>query len=572
MPDHSPTHMRAFAIDFFSAFGAQIEYRAGDELTVHLSPELAAHFGKTPLYLTFRAVELSPFEDIVVYGSRVFEQMIAWLDGGDARSGRGLYAALHLPARYARPIDNDAPPPGLTWHNVSVESFSHSKISLYTVFNFRIVYTSDDRREELLTVVLDEQGEPHPELTEAYRDAVEPNELPRLASETLERLAERAVALVQTKARQRGAEIEAEQRARVERTLAQLRRFYEQRIAEVDEAEDEEDAAGQEERAALKAFLNEELARKLAEEVDRHRVRAEITPVNWATLTIPMQHYKLTLRRPNGVSQTLTVAHNLHSGALTPLLCHACGQPIVTLGLCDNGHLAGPECLHTCAVCGRDICTACGMVSDPIGGEWVCADCAVRCDACGQLFIPAHTAPCAACGRMHCRRDLRRCPVCGQQFCTAHMVKCGVCGELRCLNDARVCQAGGHPVCEQHYALCPVCGQGMCPDHTVTCTLCHQTACKACVDVRGVCRTCNDALHSAPVTWPDMPAQARGWTWRTAQNEHRRVYYGEQRFGRLVRRWIIAVAPDGRVLYHHQHTWIRSVLDWLRSEQPPWAS
>lgn len=568
MPDHAPETMRAFAIDFFSAFGAQIEHRSGGELTVHLTPELAEHFGKPSLHLTFRAVELSPFEDLVVYGSRVFDQMVAWLEN------RGAYTALRLPARLSGPADRAALPPTLALHNVTADVHSESRLETCILFNLRLTYTADDRRDELLTLALDEQGKPRPELAQAYHDAVEQANAPALPSETVDLLAERAIELARSHARQRSAEIEREQRPRVERTLERLKSFYEGRSAEIDAGEGEEDETRRAEAAALKAFLAEELERKLADEIARHHVQATITSVNWATLTIPFWRYELTLRRPNGLSRALTLDHNLHSGALSPLLCHCCEKPISTLALCDHDHLACPDCLHTCAVCGRDLCDACGIVRDPIGGEWICADCAVRCDACGQAFIPAHTAPCAHCGRPHCQRDLRTCPVCNKQFCTAHVIKCRVCGALRCQNDARTCgsrtrDTGQHSVCEQHHALCPICGQGMCPEHTVTCALCHQAVCSSCADTHGTCRTCVETLHSDPTTWADLPPEASGWQWRVAQNKHWRVYYGEKKIGPVVQWRIIATDLDHRVLYTYVQPWPDSMLAWLRRQPPP---
>ena len=74
--------MKSFAENFFRHFGAQVEPQ-GDELIVHLLPDLAEVFGKPRLYLVFaergKTRDLSPVEDLLVYGSRTFDRMLTLL-------------------------------------------------------------------------------------------------------------------------------------------------------------------------------------------------------------------------------------------------------------------------------------------------------------------------------------------------------------------------------------------------------------------------------------------------------------------------------------------------------------
>src|SRR6187401_3875787 len=87
--------MQAFAENFFRYFGAQL--LANDhELIVDLPPELVSVFGKNRLYLVLpqgqgEVRELSPTEDLLVYGSRVFDQMLSLL------AGRGEAVHLYFP-------------------------------------------------------------------------------------------------------------------------------------------------------------------------------------------------------------------------------------------------------------------------------------------------------------------------------------------------------------------------------------------------------------------------------------------------------------------------------------------
>ncbi len=147
--------VRAFAEAFFAHFGARA-FPLDDNLVVDLPPDLTAAFGKERLYLVFAddgvRRELSPVEDLVVYGSRTFDRMLALL------SGRGEVTVACLPARF----DPDHAP--LPLHNcLAIKSQVETGYTPYYVVNYRAVYLSDEKREEFLTVVLDADGRPRPD-------------------------------------------------------------------------------------------------------------------------------------------------------------------------------------------------------------------------------------------------------------------------------------------------------------------------------------------------------------------------------------------------------------------------
>ena len=110
--------MRSFAESFFTRFGAAT-YPLDDELVVDLPPDLAAIFGKARLYLVFadnqsEPRELSPVEDLLIYGSRTFDQMIGLL------AGRGEATQLALPTQVAPGADGQPPPrPGRAPHRAA---------------------------------------------------------------------------------------------------------------------------------------------------------------------------------------------------------------------------------------------------------------------------------------------------------------------------------------------------------------------------------------------------------------------------------------------------------------------
>ena len=69
--------LRQFTLDFFEQFSAHLDASNGNGVLVTLTPELAAHFGKPQLNLAFSTAETSVYHDLVVYGSRTFDAIMA---------------------------------------------------------------------------------------------------------------------------------------------------------------------------------------------------------------------------------------------------------------------------------------------------------------------------------------------------------------------------------------------------------------------------------------------------------------------------------------------------------------
>jgi hypothetical protein len=553
--------MREFARDFSTAFGAEVEPANGDELFIRLPPNLAQHFGKTELHLVFSAVEMSPYEDLVAYGSRMFEQMVAWLDG------RGEMTILELPARSAGATETEQRtlPADLSLHNVTADAESRPSREAYVRFDLCLTYTADDRQDELLTLVLDQLGTLHPELAHPYPGAIEwqDDALP-LSVDVCERLAKVAVDLARVHADERVAQMERDLRPRLHRTLLRLSTFYSRRMDELD-PEDEN-------TPLVRQQLAEELERKTADELVRQQVRVTISPVSWAMLSVPEMRWRLTLRRPGGLAVPVLVRQNLHDDTTSPIHCHACTEPTTCLGVCDHGHIACPDCLHTCVVCDQDVCTACGVQRGHISGEWVCAQCAVTCSACGHLAIPRNTAPCAVCGQRVCHACSHECPHCGKRFCQEHTVSCAICGAKRCTEQGLICHVCERPTCESHHLLCPVCGQGCCTHHTATCALCAQSVCSECLHETGLCDTCVSALTGKQVPQPgalDGLPWASRYAWRAGQNNACTVYYGEHRWGKR-RLWaVVVIDSEGKLCHQYRVSLGRALMDGWRGVAPP---
>ncbi len=417
--------MRSFANVFFNRFGAQT-YPLDDELVVELPSDLASVFGKPRLYLVFADEsqgtlrELSPAEDLLVYGSRIFDQMLGLL------AGRGEAAQLSLPIQI--PGDSDSQPVfPLPLHNCRLlENLVQTDTGTFYVFNFRAVYLSDEKQEAFITIALDPAGRPHSATAQALAGLESlhaPNPPVPLDPRTLRQMFDRATEEARQQVEARATELEHALQLRLQKILLRLTTFYRRLADEVDTGDPSQDEAG-------RADLQADLARKIADELERHRLRVTLSPFSYAMVLAPLAHYRLTLATRH-THHTLRLTQNLHTGQMEDLTCYHCQQSLEQLALCDRGHAVHPACLATCCRCERDICQGCGIQPCAICSSPVCGDCTAACAYCDRWLCATHIATCAICGQAYCADHSFRCRWCEQVYCAQ-------CGSAR---ECQTCQA-----------------------------------------------------------------------------------------------------------------------------------
>lgn len=515
-PTPADSPLRQLALEFFGLFGAAVRPDGAAALTVDLTPELTAHFGKPTLSLVFSTAELSPYHDLVAYGSRVFERMMTYI----ANHGSMARAALpsHFPELAVSRLPGELTLAGcdLT-HSAGKRGWRH-----LIQFNFHISYRADDKREEIFSAALDEDGAAAPNMndllaqaTGAGADEVPPEAAPSTASETephpasetepqvaadtepdasseatpktprkaslktslsmegLIALAQRAQELALFHADQQCGEIERDILPRLHAILSRLVTYYEQQALEIQERSDDPDYAGNQ-RQALRA----DLQRKIAEEIENHRLRVAVTLFSLVQVLEPTWDHALTLRsKADGTILKLPLTRNLSTGKLTMPVCHACDLPTAVIAVCAHEHVSCPTCLAHCHACARDICLECGVQGCTVCKQMLCQDCAVTCPACGQWACHEHTARCLICQETTCFTCQDTCAQCEVRQCKTHLVADYLApGALLCANCAVVC-----PHCQRasrQTALCDFCGQIFCQGCTGACSACGKVYCR----------------------------------------------------------------------------------------------
>lgn len=549
-----------FTQAFFTCFGATVHAQPLQTLRskrrqalpqllhVELSPELGAHFGADVLRLVFHASHLAEAgegAELVTPGSRIFDRMMAYLEQKSA------VAVQRAPVRCS---DSQVLMSAVRPTNASVMRLRlQERMRLVFAFTWRITYRADDKRQEIYTTWMDEEGrflsqgekeqatatvprqngaidfeqlvseaEPVP----AERGEVAAPKLPALAQ--LVRLAERARTYAMYHADVRCIEHEAEILPRLYKVLNRLLTYYQQQIEEVQPARDPDG----ERRRALEA----DLQRKIAEEIENHRLYVDIELIAYRVVEIPLAIAEISLS--NGMhEQSVTIEQDRYSGILRRPLCHACGEETATLTLDRHGHVACEQCLLICAGCNELFYTRCGVTPCPVCGAQNCEQCGRTCWACGERACHAHLSTCPVCGDEICHACQARCAECGMLQCKSHLRADCVAeaqGEqrlicLRCAVRCRgcqqftaqmgVCSASGQRFCRNCLATCAGCGRVVGPGYyqidpakrqpycheclqecpichaltheVATCHVCGRSGCRTCV---GSCVVCNRSV------------------------------------------------------------------------------
>ncbi len=212
-------------------------------------------------------------------------------------------------------------------------------------FDWRITYRADDRRQELVSVLLDETGNrlPLAGVQATSADAMDLAALladaqpvlpghdpeghlvpPRLLPLTqLVPLAETARKYAIYHADLRCGEHEAEILPRLHKSLNRLTTYYQQQIEEV---YDSHDPDGERRR-----LLEADLHRKIAEEVENHRLRVQVELIGYLAIEIPVT--VLDAKLSDGTREAaVRVVQNRYDGVLHRPACHVCGAELTQRG------------------------------------------------------------------------------------------------------------------------------------------------------------------------------------------------------------------------------------------------
>ncbi len=398
------TELADFVLNYCRHAGALVEPAADGVYDVLLPDDLTAQW-RVPALQRFAFEDVGPSAEVtrLGYGHPLVEQM--------AESARSEPLCGRLYVNQVR-LDKhglaDLARAALTLPNARLVEAPRQTESRamchYVRFNFKAALITDEKREQLVSVMMDAQaGHAVKELARieelapleaapAFKNlspapmrwSKEANPLSRAALDELLQRATHA-ALDELAPAIEGLQLHAARyldldRARLEEYYDQIERDLQRRA---ERAADEDKRAGVESKLAA---ARAERQSKLADVEAKYKLRVELALVNLLVVEQPKVVRVVQIEnRTTTVTRTVVWDPLLHH--IEPLACDACGQPSTRLFLCSGGHLAHEECLlPQCVDCKRAFCKLCEnkLSACVVCDRPVCAHSLNRCGDCGR--------------------------------------------------------------------------------------------------------------------------------------------------------------------------------------------
>ena len=409
------TELADFVLNYCRRAGALVEPTPDGVYDVLLPDALAAQW-RAPALQRFTFGDVAPATSDVTplsYGHPLVEQM------AEAARREPLCARFYVnPLRLEKHGLVDLARATLAFPNARlVEAPRQTEarvMSHYVRFNFKAALITDEKREHLVSVMMDAQA------GHAVKELARIEELVPLEAEpafknlslaplrwckeanpfthaALEGLLERAKRAALDELAPAIESLQRHAARYLELDRARLGEYYDQ--IERDLQRRAERATDVNKRASIEgkiAAASAERQAKLADVEAKYKLRAELELINLLVIEQPKVARVVQIEnRTTTITRTAIWDPLLHR--IEPLVCDVCGQPSTRLFLCTGGHLAHEECLMPqCVDCKRAFCKLC----------------------------ESKLSACVVCDRPVCTHSLNRCVECSRGTCREHVGLC----------------------------------------------------------------------------------------------------------------------------------------------------
>jgi hypothetical protein len=238
--------------------------------------------------------------------------------------------------------------------------------------------------------------------------------------------------------------------------------------------------------ANSRRVIEAERDRRVAEETDRHQVRATVHPVQLTEWDALVQRVEWPLASHTGHRAALSAQRVLAGDRSWLLGCPTCGtQSPGSVTVCVHEHVGCDSCSRDCSVCSDSFCTAHGIAACHVDQAPACSTHSRTCKSCLRAHCSQHEGICVDGGHPTCTTCLSSCATCGRSICDRHAelshdsaprgarrfchdcaCKCeGGSNEIVGKDEVAQCSSCERMVCERHQARCAVDGHVHCSTH-----------------------------------------------------------------------------------------------------------
>ncbi|MCC7430275.1 hypothetical protein IT568_05490 [bacterium] len=474
--------MQKFLEKFFLTYGAKVKNNQ-DLMTVELTEELTKEFGKPVLNLVFSPKKLTEKSELVTHGGFIPSKIL-----------------LFLQEKGQKVVVKEVPKFSLTKSEVEKMVFSSRKFEVKNkkniiyelVFNYKVIFVSDEKTEELYSVKIDSENKISVskisifaedffgqkeilELSQRDSGVISENEINEkflFASKELEKVLAKRIA-----------EIENQLLNRLVGNLKRIKNYYSEQIETFSKSVVPD-------LQAKAVFLKQELERKKVEEINFHSLKVDLVLLSFQILEKEKIDFLLKVGEKEVVASL-----DCSSGKFDLPKCEGCKTQTLKFETCEKNHFLCENCHPVCSSCGKETCVACGTSVCTFDGKVLCKKCEKTCDSCGLFTCKTHSHFSEIGNQIVCENCLVVCKNCGAKVSVDFAFGCSVSGEgLFCENCLNTCRNCLKKYLKKFESECSFCGQVFCEDCSQKCSFCGLTNCQLhlsnCVECgKSLCKT-----------------------------------------------------------------------------------
>ncbi len=338
--------------------GAAVE-RNGEYLEA-LVPESVSKVLHTPelARLYFNAEHSKPDGELVTFQSDFVDRLFVLMQGA------GNYAHLTLRDLYLKQSTRSAAEQRFQVLNGLGHALDAiERILSYAQFNFKYTAVSDEKKDGLVSVIINEHT-----LAEAsdmaahfgWVESVEAAHHTDLPAQLFQAIYTAACRSAEAMIRRELAEFHKSLNRRLQRDLDRLTEYYDSLAAEIRRKIARRGLEGKErddEESRIRATAME-LERKITDQREKYAMKINVEPVNLMRLFMPVMVVNYEVRFRKAVREIPLVWNPLTKDFEAPA-CQGCASGIHHFYICeDKLHTVCADCFK-CAGCGRNVCRAC---------------------------------------------------------------------------------------------------------------------------------------------------------------------------------------------------------------------
>jgi len=348
--------------------GAAVE-KNGEYLEA-LVPDEAAKILHTPevAKLYFNPERAQRDGELVSFQSDFVDRLFVLMNG------TGSYAHLSLQELYLKQNTKSAAEQRFAALNGLGRALDAVERRLsYALFNFKYVAVSDEKKEGLVTAIINEHTLAEVSGMAAYLEwavAAEKSHHADLPAQPFAGVYQAACHSVETVIRRELADFSKSLNRRLQRDIARLSEYYESLMTEIRRKIARRNLAGKEredEESRIRA-TQMELERKIVDQREKYAMKISVEPVNLMRIFMPVMAVNFEVRFRKAARE-IPLVWNPLTKDFEAQNCQGCVIGLYHFYVCEEKlHTVCADCFK-CAGCGRNICRACHPQKCPKCGK-----------------------------------------------------------------------------------------------------------------------------------------------------------------------------------------------------------